>query len=272
MGSLTPLELLYEKPGLPAFGLPAALAAAYGGDLGIEAPRVYANFVTSLDGIVALGGEVESGSIISGHSEADRFVMGLLRACADAVVVGAGTFRKTPGHLWTAERVAPAMAPAFAELRSKLGLSTRPLFVLLTASGEVDVTHPALAGDALVVTTASGRTRLAGKLAPTVRVAAFEGTRLALAPVLAMLRAQGLRRILSEGGPTLIGDLIAEGALDELFLTRSPLLLGRKDGDGRKTLVEGVDLARKRPSLELLSLRRHDSFLFLRYSLGARRQ
>lgn len=268
---MTPLELLYEKPGLRSFGLPAALAAAYGGELGIDAPRVYANFVTSVDGIVALDGEVESGGIISGHSEADRFVMGLLRACADAVVVGAGTLRKTPNHLWTAERVAPAMAPAFAELRSKLGLAARPLFVLVTASGDVDVTQPALDREALVVTTASGRARLAGRLAASVRVAAFEGNRVALAPMLSMLRAQGMRRILSEGGPSLIGDLIAEGALDELFVTRSPLLLGRKDGDGRKTLVEGVDLANNRTPLELLSLRRHGSFLFLRYSLAARR-
>ena len=61
-----------------------------------------------MDGIVALGGEVESGGIVSGHSEADRFVMGLLRACADAVVVGAGTFRKTPNHLWTAEHIYPS--------------------------------------------------------------------------------------------------------------------------------------------------------------------
>ena len=68
---MTPLELLYEKPGLPSFGLPAPLATAYGGELGIDSPRVYANFVTSMDGIVALGGEVESGGIVSGHSEAE---------------------------------------------------------------------------------------------------------------------------------------------------------------------------------------------------------
>ena len=61
---------------------------------------------------------------------------------------------------------------------------------------------------------------------------------------------------------------MAEGALDKLFFTRSPLLLGRQEGDGRKTLVEGVDLAKRRTSLELLTLRRRDSYLFLRYSLS----
>src|SRR5205814_8393664 len=62
----------------------------YGGN-----PRwtgVAANFVESLDGVVALPeARGESGGVVSGGSEADRFIMGLLRACADAVLIGAGT-------------------------------------------------------------------------------------------------------------------------------------------------------------------------------------
>jgi pyruvate/2-oxoglutarate dehydrogenase complex dihydrolipoamide acyltransferase (E2) component len=38
---------------------------------------------------------------ISGHAPADRIVMGLLRVCADVVLIGAGTFRATLDHLWT---------------------------------------------------------------------------------------------------------------------------------------------------------------------------
>ena len=117
-------------------------------------------------------------------------------------------------------------------------MTRRPTFVLVTASGAVDAAS-ALERDALVVTTAAGRERLAGRLSAVVRVMAWEGDRLALARALPMLRAEGLHRILSEGGPSLIGQLIAEGALDKLFLTRSPLLLGRQEGDGRKTLVGG---------------------------------
>ncbi|HYU63230.1 MAG TPA: dihydrofolate reductase family protein, partial [Verrucomicrobiae bacterium] len=62
--------------------------------MAIPEGRVYANFVSSIDGIVALeAGTAPSGGIISGRNEADRFVMGLLRAFADAVLVGAGTVR-----------------------------------------------------------------------------------------------------------------------------------------------------------------------------------
>ena len=59
------------------------------------------NFVSTLDGIVSflIPGK-EGGGEISGHDEADRFIMGLLRASADAVMVGVGTLHAThPRHL-----------------------------------------------------------------------------------------------------------------------------------------------------------------------------
>jgi hypothetical protein len=54
--------------------------------LGFPELRLYAGFVPSIDGIVALEQRESSGTVISGGSHADRFVMGLLRACAEAVV------------------------------------------------------------------------------------------------------------------------------------------------------------------------------------------
>src|SRR4051794_30298480 len=105
-----PLELLFEHDHLPQFDLPEELAANYGGALGLPCPCLFANFVASMDGVVALPGDTESGQLISGKNSADRFVMGLLRACADAVLIGAGTFRASAGHLWHADRIYPAAA------------------------------------------------------------------------------------------------------------------------------------------------------------------
>ena len=74
-----------------------------------DRPAIIANFVTTIDGIVALdGGALTGGGIISGFNEPDRFLMGLLRALADLVVVGAGTLRGSTEHGWIAERVHPA--------------------------------------------------------------------------------------------------------------------------------------------------------------------
>jgi riboflavin biosynthesis pyrimidine reductase len=257
-----PLQVLFERDGLPAFDLPEPLRECYGGGLGLAERCVYANFVASVDGVVALRTEEESGHIISGGSEPDRFVMGLLRACADAVLLGAGTFRKAAGHLWRAEAIHPEGAPLFAQLRQRLGLAPHPPLVLVSASGEIDAAQPALR-DAILVTTPAGEARLRGRLPSTTRVRSGP---IRLGELLEDLRSQGYRRILTEGGPSLASELAAEGLLDELFLTRSPSLFGRLSADGRKSLVDGVDLG-GRP-VDLLSVRRSDSYLFLRYALG----
>jgi riboflavin biosynthesis pyrimidine reductase len=184
-----------------------------------------------------------------------------LRACADVVLLGAGTFRKAAGHLWNAEAIYPGAASEFAQLRRRLGLEPQPPLVLVTATGEIDSAQPALR-NALIVTTPAGEARLQGRVPPTAR---FESGPIRLAGVVERLRAKGYRRILTEGGPTLASELAAAGLLGELFLTRSPTLFGRMSADGRKGLIDGVDLA-GRP-VDLLSLRRQGAYLFLRYRL-----
>jgi riboflavin biosynthesis pyrimidine reductase len=260
------LELLFERGELPRFGLSPALSTPYGGDFGVDGSHTYANFVSSVDGVVALQEGGESGRIVSGDSEADRFVMALLRACADAVVIGAGTFRRTPGDFWHAADAYPALAEAFADLRQQLGLRPHPLLVLVTASGKLDVKQPALA-NALIATTRAGEERLHGALPAGARVVALDPHVIPLASLLALLRSEGLGRILTEGGPTLFGELIKAGLVDELFLTASPRLFGRSSGDGKKSLIDGIELDGR--VLELSSVRRHGSHLFLRYALGS---
>ena len=67
------------------------------------------------------------------------------------------------------------------------------------------------------------------------------------------------------GGPTLFGSLLDAGLVDELFLTLSPVLAGRAEGD-RLGLVERLELLPdRRVTGELASVRRHGSHLFLRY-------
>jgi riboflavin biosynthesis pyrimidine reductase len=85
--------------------------------------------------------------------------------------------------------------------------------------------------------------------------------------VVEALRARGHRLILHEGGPHVIGSFLAAGAVDELFLTVSPLLTGRRAGaDERLALVEGADLLPGLP-MRLLGARRETDHLLLRYGL-----
>ncbi len=107
------LEVLYEAGGLPTYDLPEQLQAAYGGLLGFAEPRLVANFVATLDGVVAIPDLPRSTRIISGGSTADRFLLGLLRACADVVLLGAGTLHAHPGTVWTGQHAYPAAADTF---------------------------------------------------------------------------------------------------------------------------------------------------------------
>lgn len=243
MQTLPRLETLFDahREGL---GLPAPLADAHGGDLSLPADCVIANFVESVDGVVAFpDAKGESGGIVSGGSDADRFLMGLLRACSDAVLIGAGTLRAAPRDLWFPEAVFPDAAPLYAQLRRQLGLPERPALYIVSGSGRVDPGHPALR---------QGGTVLGGKREP--------------AEIVSALRRDARRRILCEGGPGLFAELAAARLVDELFLTVSPRLFGRWHGDARKALAESRDLAGM--PLELLSLRRSGSHLFLRYRCG----
>ncbi|WP_079148010.1 dihydrofolate reductase family protein [Streptomyces agglomeratus] len=267
-GSLEPLELLYEEAGQPSFGLPATLATAYGGDLGFTTPCVYANFVASLDGVVALGPEYpSSGSAISGREPADRFVMGLLRACADAVLIGAGTLRATPRHLWTPDHVCPQAAPDFRELRRSLKRATPRNWLW---SQRAAMCPPSTQPCSRARSWPPPRTAPADSRAACRQPARYSPrsrTRLRMADVLAALHTHGHTAVLTEGGPRLIGHLLGEGLLDELFLTTSPVLAGRA-GTPRPGVISGLELLPNQPAwTDLISARRRDSYLFLRYRL-----
>src|SRR5579871_1610664 len=89
--------------------LPEGLRTQYGGDLHFPPvpdgrPYVIANFGSTLDGVVSFNIPGQSGgALISGSNEGDRFIMGLLRASADAVMVGSGTLDAVSReHVWTA--------------------------------------------------------------------------------------------------------------------------------------------------------------------------
>jgi riboflavin biosynthesis pyrimidine reductase len=259
-----PLVTRFEDPPPSPASLPPPLREAYGGGLELAGDAVYCNFVTSLDGVASLEAPRGRGpATIAGHSEADRFVLGLLRALADCVLVGAGTLRDGGQHVWTARAAHPASAPAYALLERP-----EPDLVLITGRGELDASRQALERPTLVLTTDSGRRRLEGTLPATCRIRALGEGPLNGRTLLAAVRAEGYRRVLTEGGPALLATLVADGLVDELFLTLSPVLGGRTPGDGRLTLLEGIHLLPDHGRWgRLRSLRTHGSHLFLRYDL-----
>lgn len=271
---MEPLATLFdETPGEP-LPLTPELLRLYG-PLRMPArrdrPHVLANFVASVDGIVAFDPPRGSGADISGGDAHDRAVMGLLRAVVDAVVIGAGNLRAEGDHLWTAERICPELAGEYARLRAALGKPPAPLQVVVTGSGDVDPARAVFSGavPSLVVTTATGAAWLREQGARvTVAVSGAEGGWI---PLAAVLGAAGLgpgARVLLESGPTSTTRFLAEGAVDELFLTRAPILVGREGAIDTLALVEGQVFRPGTKTARLLSARRRGDFLFLRYATG----
>ncbi len=280
------LEPLWESPGAPSEPvdcrggtLPTELATRFPGELTIglcpERPTIIANFVSTLDGVVALGPNepTAGGGEISGFSNADRFMMALLRALADVVVVGAGTVRVGRRHVWTAAHLQPAHADAFAAWRSALGLSPHPTLIVMTATGNLDTTHAGLNAPGVPVilaTTRAGAERLSGlPLGPNVSVAALgDDSRVAGGALVELIRGTGARLALCEGGPHLFGELVRARLVDELFLTVAPQIAGRDDAVGRLALVEGMRFGEGQGRWSnLASIRRAGDYVFLRYRL-----
>jgi riboflavin biosynthesis pyrimidine reductase len=280
MSVLEPLEVLYDAQPGAGLPLPSALASLYGR---LEFPAhpgrsyIIGNFVTTLDGVVALSDSDQSGGgEISGFNQQDQMVMGLLRAVADAIIVGAGTFRSARQHLWTAEHIYPPLADEYQQLRTRLGKSGPPLNVIVTGSGALDMALPVFqSGEVpvLVVTTQEGAQRIREHaLPPLVQVEATQqagsiSARVVLEAVRMLRRSEV---ILVEGGPQLMGDFFAERRLDELFLTLAPQLAGRDSSSERPGLVAGKRFAPEHPIWgTLVSVKRGGSYLFLRYGFGA---
>src|SRR5207253_8139129 len=141
-----------------------------------------------------------------------------------------------------------------------------------TASGDLDPREPAFETPTLVVTTAAGAARLKGRLPAGVRLKVLAGDRLGGNDILAAVREDGRRRLLVEGGPRLLASLVADEAVDGLFLTLSPVLAGRSSSDNggaRPGLLEGIELLpQARRWTRLSSVKSHGSHLFLHYRLG----
>ena len=268
-----------SRPDVRGDRLPSGLGDHYDGNLRValrpDRPTVIANFVSTIDGAVAFDTDGSTGGgEVSGFADADRFVMGLLRAMADAVLVGAGTVRAAPTHEWTPRRVQPGSAGLYAAWREAMGISLQPTTIVATASGSLDPKHPGLSAPdvpVILATTESGAARLrAAGPASNARIEiAGSGGQIAATALVEIAARSGARLVLCEGGPHLIGDLLAAGLLDELFLTLAPQLAGRDDATHRLALVEGTafEIATA-PWAELGSVRRSGDHLFLRYRIG----
>jgi riboflavin-specific deaminase-like protein len=205
---------------------------------------VRANMASSFDGATAVDGKAEGVS-----SENDRALFRVLRSLADVVLVGAETVR----------------AEGYGPVRAHGDAVPAPLAVV---SGSLKGLDPRArlfteaARRTILVTTATADTTRFTDVAD-VLIAGEE--RVGWPQALAGLADRGLTRVLTEGGPSILGQLASGDHLDEVCLTLSPVLVGGT----AKRITEGPPLGSPR-SYDLAHAVLDEGMLFLRYVAGDR--
>ncbi len=282
---MEPIRTLFAtQPTEPSeTALPEGLRARYDGNLSFppapeERPYCIANFVATLDGVVSfnLPGQSE-GVQINNWNQEDRFIMGLLRASADAVVVGSGTLQAAGPHgSWLPEAVYPAGKDLYQKYRTEvLRKQEYPLLVIVTGMGELDLTSAVFHTPrtrVLILTTELGKRRLSqsgSEALASIEVKALPTTEERISPsaILTLLRQKvGVELLLHEAGPTLFGEFLAGGFMDELFLTVAPQIAGRDALHPRPGLVANLQFSpATAPWWKLISAKSATDYLFLRY-------
>ncbi len=214
-----------------------------------DRPWVACNMVASVDGATAVDG-------VSGPlgGEGDRAVFTALRAVADVILAAAGTVR--------AETYGPPRTPeAQQQERLARGQQRWPRIAVVTRSLDLDLDTPLFTESPvtpIVITTRDADAERRAAMAEHATVVTAGVGDVDLAEALRSLSDHG-DVILCEGGPSLNGQLVADGLVDELCLTEAPVL-----ANGRSARImhhESSSLTR----LRLAHLWEEEGTLFHRY-------
>jgi riboflavin biosynthesis pyrimidine reductase len=233
----------------------ARLAEFYTYPADLQTCWVRGNMIASLDGAATADGK--SGGL---GGSGDRSVFTLMRNFADVILVGASTVR--------VENYSGAQVPlAQRSERQARGQAEVPPIAVVTRSGNLDpdariFTYTEVTP--LILTCADAvedtRARL-GSVAEVLNASGAAPDSVDNAAALRLLAERRLLRVLAEGGPHLLGQLIEDDLLDELCLTMAPILVG---GHGQRIAAgDGKVRTTMRPGHLLTD---DEGYLYLRYS------
>ena len=231
------------------------LSAHYGYPEDLTRCWVRGNMITSVDGAATSGGK--SGAL---GGDADRAVFGALRALADVIVVGAST-------ALVEDYAGVRLSAAEREARLRRGQSEVPPIAVLTRSGRLTrdaslFQRTEVAPLVLTTTEAAGEARShLGELAEVIDASGPDPASVDLHAALHALAQRKLLRVLTEGGPGVLGMFSDADLLDELCLTVAPVLVGGNSG----RIVAGAGEVQATLRLDRV-LTDSEGYLCLRYS------
>lgn len=218
-------------------------------------PHVTINMAMSVDGKISTRLRED----FSFGSKEDRHLMDVLRARADAVLVGARTVAIGGWAIRVRDR-------DIRRKRVASGRTLHPLNVVLTRTLDLSSTKQFFTHNQtrrLVITTQAASDVRVRRFKKCAEVIVLPARRIRASRALKLLAERGIRRVLVEGGGTLNYAFFEEGLVDEIYVTITPRIIAGADAP---TVVDGKGfLAANLFPLELVSSRRKDNEVFLRY-------
>ncbi|WP_099343932.1 MULTISPECIES: pyrimidine reductase family protein [unclassified Actinoplanes] len=213
-----------------------------------DRPTLRVNFIASADGAVSVDG-LSAGL----QGPGDKEVFDTLRMLGDALIVAAGTVR--------AERYdALRLTAEDRAWRVAHGLPEFPLMVIVSGSLDLDPEQLIFSDAPIRPIVITHRGAPDSPIRAVAEVLELGDDRVDLAAGVAELHRRGATQLLCEGGPGLLGSMIAADLVDELCLTVAPLLAGGSAG----RIASGPPTPPRPMSLRH-ALTRED-MLFLRYT------
>ena len=180
-------------------------------------PWVATNMVASIDGATAIHGV--SGGL---GTPSDKLQFRALRSVADAIIVGAATVQ--------AERYRPPqLTESIRKTRRDRGQTPLPLVVVVTSRLQFDLDLPLFLTDdyrPLIATTEQAPPDRLEAVKAQADVVVAGSERVDLKTLMKLLQGKKCHVVLSEGGPSINGQLAKDDLVDEWNLSLSPFLVG----------------------------------------------
>ncbi|MCB0063412.1 MAG: dihydrofolate reductase family protein [Caldilineaceae bacterium] len=278
IGPGSPFQLFFDDAtpsDNPSASLPESFQKIYGSDWVVPVvagrPYIYSNFAQSRDGRISFADAgIATGGDVTGFNAHDRWLMGLLRTRADAILMGDVTVTMEAEAVYCAESVSPKDAASFTALRKAEARSALPTLVILSLSGKIDWRLPCFQDarlNVLLATTASGAASVSDcGCAASVEVLALGEDSVDLHRLVTLLyETYDVHNLLCEGGSRVFANLLDAHLIDEEFVTLCPTFIGRTPTRHRPSYTEGVAWTpATAPYSKPLSLRRAGDMLYMR--------
>ena len=223
-------------------------------------PRILINFAVSLDGKINPAPGSRKGPFVMSRGKEDFRRMRLIRAQADAILIGASNLRLDDPGL--------TLAPDERERRRAAGRPD-PARIVVTKHGEgirtdAKIFDRSIGGPAYVVHPSIMPAASRASLSSVAELVEIGTDAVPIDALLGWMRDRlGAATVVCEGGGILVAELFAARAVDELYLTVVPRILG---GAEAPTLVAGAGFDPDQiPDAKLASLEQVGDEIYLRY-------